>query len=261
MTNNYAFIIGGDEFQWSFSRIRCYEDCKYSFFLKYLYHGSDTPQFFAQYGSFMHDLHRRIYCKELMPDDVVGTYLTQFSMYVNAPPPNANIFSNYFNGGLNYWRQFVDDTTNVIEVEKKHEWDIGNKHFIGFVDLLDRADDGTLILTDHKSRTLAQPSGRKKPTANDKLVDEYFKQLYIYCKPIYEEYGEFPGVLRLNCFRTPTVIERKFDNEQFKKELDWASHTIERITDERYWAPDIDEWRCRHLCSMRDECDYFKQNT
>ena len=133
---------------------------------------------------------------------------------------------------------------------------IEDKEFIGYIDEISRSE-GKIIITDNKSRNLKPRSKRSKPTASDKELDKYLKQLYIYSVPIECTYNELPSELRFNCFRTQTLISEPFNKTDYTNTKKWAIKTIENISKEQNWKPNIELFKCRHICDVHSECEYF----
>ena len=59
-----------EDMTWSFSRIECFNDCPYRWFLRYIKKYPETPQFYSSYGSFMHKLIEQYYKGEITKDEM-----------------------------------------------------------------------------------------------------------------------------------------------------------------------------------------------
>lgn len=251
---NYSHIT--DEMIWSYSRITAYEDCPYRFYLKYIKKIKGVRHFFSDYGSFMHLVIQKFLTGELKKDELVGYYLVNFRKNVVGKAPSQGIFRNYFRQGLEYLKNVELSDEEIIGVEKEVSFKIGDKEFIGYIDKVSK-DDGIKI-TDNKSRALKPRSKRKKPTKADAELDKYLRQLYIYSVPIECEFKEPPRRLCFNCFRTQTIITEPFNNEDYENTKKWALDTIEAISKEEDWKPNIEWFRCKYLCDVYNECEYYQ---
>lgn len=251
---NYSHII--DEMTWSYSRITAYEDCPYRFYLKYIKKIKGVRHFFSDYGSFMHLIIQKFLTGELKKNELVGYYLVNFRKNVIAKAPSQNIFNNYFNQGIEYLKNIELPDDEIIGVEKEVSFQVGGKDFIGYIDEVSTSDG--IKITDNKSRALKPRSKRKKPTKTDEELDKYLRQLYIYSIPIECEFKELPKWLSFNCFRTQTIITEPFDNEAFERTKKWALVTIETISKEEKWKPNIEWFRCKNLCDVCNECEYYQ---
>ena len=133
---------------------------------------------------------------------------------------------------------------------------IGDNNFAGIIDCVAKDESG-IVIVDNKSRALKPRSGRKKPTKADVELDEYLRQLYFYSIPIKDTFHSFPKRLEFNCFRTGQLISEPFCEEELERVKQWAKDRIAIITENEEWSPKIDFWKCRYLCDMCDECEYF----
>lgn len=252
----YTNII--EDFTWSYSRIKAFETCPYSFLLKYIYKVPSKKQFFSDYGSFIHKILEKFFKGELKKEDLLSFYLINFKKEIKTKAPSQSMMLNYFNQGVDYLKNFIAPIDEyVIGVEKEVKFQIDGRSFIGFIDLVTNKGE-ELIITDNKSRNLKKRSNRKKPLKSDIELDNYLRQLYLYSIPINQEYGKLPKVLRFNCFRSQNTIEEPFDNKSFEESKKWATDSIEKILREDDWKPDLDFFKCKYICDVCDECEYFK---
>lgn len=245
-----------DGMTWSYSRITAYEDCKYKFYLKYIKKQKGVRNFFSDFGSFIHLILQKFYCKELKKEELVSYYLMHFQSEVVGRAPSFKIFQNYFNQGLEYIKNVQYPKEEILGVEKEIHFSLQGKDFVGYIDLLSQSN-GDLIITDNKSKALKPRSLRLKPTKTDLELDDYLRQLYIYSIPIKEEFEKYPSKLRFNCFRTQTEIIEPFDEEALEKAKVWALKTIEEITENESWEPSIDPFKCEFICDLHENCEYF----
>ena len=218
-----------DDMVWSYSRIGSFETCPYKFFLKYISRCKETPQFYAEYGSFMHRIIEKYYRGELSKEQMQTEFLTKFSAEVKGARPNRDIVSKYMKKGSEYLGSFEPFPYEMVDVEMKVEFDVGGNKFIGFIDFLGKDENGEFVVVDNKSRDLKPRSGRKKPTVKDGELDEMLRQLYLYSAAVKEKYGKFPVKLCFNCFKAGTFIEEPFREEAYEEAVEWACKAIENI--------------------------------
>lgn len=253
----YSNIIS--DFIWSYSRVQSFFSCRYQFFLKYIKGLRERPMFFSDYGGFVHQIMEQYLQGELDEQDLSLYYLTHFREAVGGQAPNKNIFQKYFEDGLRYLSNPQFPYPTPLAVESRFSFSADGLPFVGIVDCL-AEDSGQLILLDHKSRSLKPRSGRAKPTKADLELDEYLRQLYLYAIPVRERYGRFPDRLAFNCFRTGTLIQEPFQPERVEEVKAWAKGAVNTITENEDWSPDLDFWKCRYLCGLHDQCEYFQAN-
>lgn len=254
---NYGYLIEG--MTWSFSRIGSYLDCPYRFLLKYvLCRPQKEEMFFTDYGVLVHELIADCLKGKYKKEDMPALYAERFDSEIKSPAPSQNIYDKYREDGARYFDRFDFPYEDILAVEKKVKFEVGRYKFTGVIDCL-ASDDGRLVLVDHKSRTLQPKSGKNPPLKRDAEVDEYFRQLYLYCKPVFETYGRFPDRLELNCFRNGNLISEPFDHDKYDDTLRFFSKTIDEIVARSDWPPSVDAFACKNLCEMSGECEYCEE--
>lgn len=246
-----------EDMTWSYSRIKCFEDCPYRFYLKYISGCKEAPQFYASYGSFMHKLIEEFYKGIITKEEMLTKFLFGFQENVIGRRPQQSTVEKYIQLGIEYLKGFTPFPYNVVAVEKKVEFELGGKKFIGFIDYLGEKD-GEYYIVDNKSRELKPRSGRKKPTVKDQELDEMLKQLYLYAAAIKQEYGKFPNALCFNCFKNRVFIEEPFSEKTFSETIEWFLKTIDDIADENEFLPRIDFFGCNYICGVNGECCYYE---
>lgn len=228
-----------------------------SWFLKYIKHFKESDKFYATYGSFMHKLIEQFYKGAIPKDEMVTKFLTDFSKEVRGKRPKESTVVKYIKCGCDYLRNFQPFRFNMIDVEKRVDFDINGIPFVGYIDFLGE-EDGELVIVDNKSRDLKPRSKRKNPTAKDRELDLMLKQLYIYSKAVEKEYGKFPKLLCFNCFRTGTFIEEPFNIDAYNSAIKWAEEQIEYIKTTEDFYPSYDFFSCNYICGTSSECCYYE---
>ncbi len=243
---------------WSYSRISAYNACPYKFFLTYIKPCRKVPLFFSGYGSFIHELLASYYGGQKSKEQVVREYLLFFRAKVKASAPEQKIFDRYFHQGLTHLKALSPLPYKILGVEKEVHFQVGAYPFVGYIDLLMQDHhDGSMMVWDHKSHALKQRSTRGKYTKSDKELDNYLKQLYLYSIPVKEQYEVLPKSLIFNCYRTGEIIREPFSLSAFHGAKEWALSSIERITKEDDWAPNMEYYYCKHICDVHDSCEYY----
>ena len=251
----YSFILDG--MTWSYSRIKTYEECPYRFFLKYIYECEEKSLFFAEFGSFMHNVLEQFYLKKLTRDGAVSLYLSEFASKVTGQAPSPSVYLSFFSSGLSYLEIMGHPTGQVLAAEKCVRFRLGRYPFIGFVDLIVRSPDQTIEIWDHKSHPLKERSGKNPPTKTDQELDDYLRQLYLYAIPVAAMYGVSPSRLVFNCYRKGVVIREPFNPDRLEEAEWWAVSQIESILSAKSFPPKMEFFKCKYLCSVQDHCEYF----
>lgn len=215
--------------------------------------------FFSDYGSFMHKLIELYLRGFLEKEELTGAYVSGFRKNVRGKAPSNRIFKSYFDQGYDYLSEIDFPYLSPVGVEQKVDFLVGDKPFTGIIDCV-AMDDGKLVILDNKSRALKPRSGRKKPTVSDAELDSYLRQLYLYSVPMEQLYHTYPDRLEFNCFRTGQLISEPFQEDALGTTKEWALQTIEKITENDDWSPQMDYWKCRYLCDLNQHCEYYQMN-
>lgn len=205
----------------------------------------------------MHKLIEEFYRGKLTKEEMLTKFLFDFQTEVKGERPKESTVSKYIQCGVEYLRGFSPFSYKMIDVEKKVEFEIGGKKFIGFIDYLGEKD-GEYYIVDNKSRELKPRSKRAKPTVKDQELDEMLKQLYLYAAAVKQEYGKFPKALCFNCFKNGVFIEEPFSEKVFSETIEWFLKTIDNIADENDFLPYLDYFSCKNICGVKDECCYYE---
>ncbi len=255
MSLNYSYVI--QDMTWSYSRLTQFESCRYGWLLKYVHKEKSGPLFFASYGSFMHEVMAKYLLGQLGHGDLVGYFVARYHTRVEGRPPNPNLHTEYLCDGVRYLAYPGLDPAKALDVEHYDQFTVAGFPFQGYIDLIMAEDNGKLSIVDHKSRALKPRSNRKNSRSNAEL-DKYLRQLYLYSIPFKNQYGRWPDNLCFNCFREGVFIAEPFDEAAFESAVEWAQSLICAITDNEDWAPSIEPFKCRYLCDVHEQCEYYQ---
>ena len=259
MTKVPEFII--DEMKWSFSRLNCWHQCKYSWYLQYVKKADSLQNAFAEYGTLMHETLEKYAKNELLDFMLPDYFADNFEKAITYKfPPNkyVDLRQSYYEKGVKYLENFegFDTYKEIVGVEKKVEFKIGKYEFIGYIDLLVRDKDGNLQVIDHKSHNLKPRSNRKKATKGDIELDGFLRQLYLYSIPLLPEYRQLPSYLNFNVFRQNLWIHEPFKKENLEEAKQWAIDTIEDIKKAETFPATYDDFFSNQLCNFRKICGF-----
>ena len=250
------------EMVWSYTRLTAFESCPYKWYLTYLYHDDNGNKldkvsgFFSEYGTFMHKI-LELYLKGILkPEDMPEYYSAYYVDTVRDAALSRSMDETYFKDGYEYVKNFHFPERETIAVEYRMLFEFGGRKWTGIVDYLNRDKDGSLVITDHKSHRLKPYSGRKKPTATDKELTDYLRQLYIYAEGVYQTYGEYPAYLEFNCFRNRNFIREPFSMDRLNEVKEWATNLMDKIESTEQWEPKPEYFVCHNLCDVCDSCRY-----
>lgn len=213
--------------------------------------------FFSSYGKFMHKLIEIFYTEGKKPDQLCDMYLQGFKEQVSGKAPNVKVFRNYFISGLQYLKGIQSFPYAVVAVEKRVDFEVSGVPFVGYIDFLGEKDR-EIYVVDNKSRALKPRSKREKPTKTDMELDSYLIQLYLYTAAVEQEYKRLPKALCFNCFRTQTFIEEPFSEQAYNEAKQWVLDKATKIKKEADFNPDVEFFKCTHLCEMQRYCEYYR---
>ena len=258
ISNN--FII--ENMVWSFSRLNSYYNCPYEWHLHYYLCNHSEPNFFAEYGSLIHSILEKYAKGELSLFELNQYYENHFNEEIphDAPPNNyVDIRQSYYDKGIDYLDNIdLDlDSYEILGVEKKVEFELFGKKFIGFIDLLVRdKNTSEIIIIDHKSASIKILKNGNISKSDQSHFLEFRRQLYLYSIPIIKEYGKV-SKLKWNMFKDRRWIEVPWKQEEYDDAIQWAKDTLELIEKETEWTPSPDSYYCRYLCGQRNNaCEY-----
>ena len=262
MGNDYSEII--DAMVWSYSRISTFAQCKYSFYLKYIVDDESEylPEgnYWAEVGSFMHEILEKIFKNELSPDDAITFFVDNFDnrvLYKTSQSTMDNTYDaciNYLSSEDFWWVKECE----ILGVEQEVSISIFDYKFTGYIDLvLQNKHTGDIILVDHKSAAYPLSANGQRVLKNHaKSFESYTKQMYLYSNAIRQLYGKFPKYIVWNHFKAGRMVKIAFDPEEYDASIKWFIDTIESIKNERDYQENVDYFYCHNLCAFRNSCEY-----
>lgn len=258
-----------EKMKWSFSRVHSFEQCKYMWYLQYLLTDSDgkplyetSLNFYAAFGSFCHRILEEILSGKITKEEGLEKYEDEYQSEVETADTKDFVSQKYYSLGLRYFKnldlKWLRDY-EILGVEKKVSFAIGEHRFVGYIDLLIRnKSTGEITIIDHKSAEYPLGTKGKVLKRKEKDILAYKRQLYLYAKPVIEEYGAAPAYIKWNYFKEERWLELPFSFEEYEEALAWASKTIKEIENEEDFEEHKDYFFCHNICSFRESCDYLE---
>ncbi|MEG0087043.1 MAG: PD-(D/E)XK nuclease family protein [Niameybacter sp.] len=245
-------MIDFNKVVWSYSRLKAYYNCKYAWKTTYIEGNRGEGNFLAASGSLMHQVLEDYANGEIYLWDLTDHYDALYKDFIKYKAPYnkyVDLEEKRKNTAHDYLDNFVgfEEIGEVVDVEKEIHITLpdGSK-MVGYIDLLLR-EEGDYIILDHKSASNIKKNEH----------DEYFKQLYVYAKAIYDEFGVYPKRLILNQFNLGKLLIEEFDEEKYHHAIEWCVNTIAAIKKETEWeTPNIDYYFCTNLCNHGKTCVY-----
>ena len=264
MENELDFLL--DTMTWSFSRLNSFYNCPYEWKLRYIDCNKSENGFFGEYGSLIHKILEKYEKGELSLFELNDYYEEHFSENVpHDAPPNkyVDIKQSYYEKGIDYFNNIdLDlDKYEVLGIEKEVRFQIAEKDFVGYIDLLlKEKETGKIIILDHKSASIKTLKNGKVSKSDQEHVREFIRQLCLYAIPIIEEYGHVDE-LWWNLFKDRNWLKMPFKKEDYDEAIQWAKDTLALIENEREWLPNnSSSYYCSYLCGQRNHaCEYKPQ--
>lgn len=257
MASKYKEIL--DNIEWSFSTLHLYEQCPYALYNKKICKSDGTENAYAQIGKFAHEINEKIYKKEATVDHALNEWIDEYDNHIfnyiseSSKEKKFLAFCDY----LAAFDEKFFDCHKILEVETKFKWRVGKYDCVGLVDLsVEENETNKILLIDHKS---ASPFFGKKGQLLKAQIDNfnsYKKQMYMYCKPIYEKYGRFPDKIIWNHLFDSTQSIIDFNIEDYNATQDWVIRTIKKIYNDKDFDAFQSYMMCYQLCNYRYDCEY-----
>lgn len=253
-----GFIL--DTMTWSFSRINSfYSGCPREWKESYIDCADKVDSFDGQAGSAAHETFEAYFKGKISEFEMSSFFedLYKEKVTMQCPYPNGDTkyekILEYFN---NF--SFDKDKYEILGVEKKVKFKVGDYDCVGYIDLLYRnKETGEITLMDHKSSSIKiLKNGNISKTDQEHFLS-FKRQQYLYSKVILEEYGRVDK-LRWNMFKDNTYIEILWDEEEYNETFKWAEDTIKSIEKETEFPANPSFYYCSNLCSIRHNgtCPY-----
>lgn len=254
--------------KWSYSRVTCYDHCPYAFYLKYIIDDDEQylaeGNYYAEVGGYVHSILEKIFNDELCVDDASQYFVDHFDENVfyearqSAMDKTYEACADYFASVDFEWLKDYE----ILGVEKEINIDINEYKFIGYIDLLLRSKDTKEIyIIDHKSS--AYPFKKDGKSILKKSEDDFAKyrrQMYLYCKYVYDEYGEYPTWIVWNHFKDQKIAKIPFVKDDYDESLFWFENVIHDIEQDESFEENVEFFYCTQLCEFRGTCEYINQD-
>lgn len=252
------FII--KNMRWSFSRINSfYSNCKKAWKEQYIDCAPTINSFDGQVGSVAHSTFEAFFKGEITEFDMSSYFTELYKKEVTMACPYPSGDTKY-EKILDYFNNFTFDFDKyeILGVEKRVDFKVGDYDCVGFIDLLYRnKETGEITLMDHKSSTIKTLRNGKISKSDQEHFLAFCRQQYLYSKVVMEEYGRV-DYLKWNMFKDGTEIEIPWKEDEYKDTFEWALNTIVAIENETEYPPNPNWYYCSNLCGVRSNgtCPY-----
>ncbi len=246
---------------YSLSQVNVYENCpqQYLFYKEYQFQPSRSSQIF--FGSLVHntieDIHRAVLDgrKNITTQEIEELLEKNFKALILAGlrPIDITRKESALKHVLNYFRQNKDFLEKIKETEVDVSVEKEDYIISGKIDLL-LGDEGKLEILDFKTQ--------QKPSYNDPIIDNYYKQLNLYAYIIKERYEKPVGKMYIYWTseekRKDALMELRYSEEEVEKAGLYFDEVVKKIQKENFNVekqPDTEK-----ICKECDFRFYCSQN-
>jgi hypothetical protein len=236
---------------YSYSTIKMYEECPHAFHRKKILCEEGEPNWFAELGSLVHQIHEDYHNvgkdKELPLKTIRKVCLAKFDagfFAIKSVPPFQNIAEIRYKQIVKYFSNFVPDK-EITKVEEHLEWVLNNgRKMRGYLD---------------EQTQTTNPNHKAIGDIKSSYKEDYDRQLATYCIAHKAVYGKYPQSVYVREYTTGNKVIFKVDTKWKTNILvaeAWLEETIEKIEKEKFWKPKGNSFLCNSLCDYRNSCKF-----
>lgn len=260
--SSWDFII--NQIRFSYSSLTTYETCPYSFRLTYLDKCDRTDNFYGQYGNLIHDTMYQYFAGNLDSFELSGYFKDNYVERMSAIPPAypTGMEDKYKESALEFFDNFDFDKSkfDILMNEEKLEFEFDEGvQFIAKPDLiLFDKEKGNFWLVDYKTSAPYKIDKRNgKETVDNKKLEGYYKQMYIYTYAL-RNYKFIPIDSIVLWFTRPNrKVSVRWNENDEEKAIAWLHKIVKKIkTDEKFAYDNSNAYFCNQLCSVRESCEF-----
>lgn len=250
--------------RWSYSRVTCFCNCKYEYYLKYILKDFEIYpsewNYYAEVGSFVHEILAKIFNGELELDDSAQYFVENYDDTIcykvrqSTMDKTFGVIAEYFSDVDMDWLK----NYKIMGVELQTEFKLDKYDFVGFIDLLLRdKSDGKIVIIDHKSFPYPFKNDGSVKKAAIHNYETYKRQMYLYAHAVKQIYNEFPKEMVWNCFKDGGKLATiPFDMADYEETMEWFRNKLIEIEQEEDYEPTEEFFYCTNLCNFRGSCEY-----
>lgn len=254
---NYSFIL--DDMRYSYSSATSYETCPGGFKLAYIDAEERDFNAFSDFGNFVHKILEMYFKDEIEIEDMPEYYSDNYGESVKTPfpPYPAGMSENYFNAGLEFFKNFKFDKNDydIIFIE-----DFINAVYHG-VSLTVKPDlilrdkkTGKYLLVDYKTAKI------KSGKSGIAQLNEYKRQFLLYTQFLWWERDINISKIIIWFIRDQKEVIIDVDPNEAIETVQWFEETVDKIKKEENWNFNNTKenlFFCQNICSMRSICPMF----
>lgn len=243
---------------WSYSNLKAFEDCPYSWYMKYIEcEVEKRGNVYSQFGTLCHSILERYLKHEITREQLLSTYEREFYDYVTEIILDKNDpTEKLYKYGEEYFRQcnIVVEHMKPIYVEKEIRFKVGDYDFRGIIDCMFKDKNGNLIVLDHKTSDFPIGKNGSVKKSKQSMMDGYTKQLALYAHGVQKTIGVRPHYICWNFIRANKFHKVELTDKMINDTLAWVGSTIKSIYDCDVFEKKESYIMCKTLCDLRGKC-------
>lgn len=257
--STFDFII--DKIRFSYSSTSTFGTCAHSFKLTYIDSMPRENNFYAEYGTLIHQCFEEYFNGKLDYFELSEYYKNQYDLIIQAPVPSAELGDRYKAEGKAFFDNFYfeKEKYDILVVEDKIDFMRGNTMFVAKPDLILRdKETGLNILYDYKTATpYRNDKWTGKEIVDKKKIAGYIKQMFLYTYAL-RVHRDIP-IDRIVLWypRLDRMETTVWSLDKEEESLAFIDNLVKRIREDEFFAPDTSSpFFCDNLCSVRKYCKY-----
>lgn len=260
--STYDFIV--DNIRFSYSSASTFSTCAYAWKLTYLDSLPRENNFYAEFGTLVHECFELFFTKKLEAYELSNHYATRYNEVIKSDPSTVGfaLTEKYKEQGINFFNNFSFDLNkyDVLLVEGKIDFDLNGIKFVAKPDLVLRNKETKQnFLYDYKTSAPIRVDKKSGREITDKAkIEGYYKQMYTYTYALREHMSIPIDTINLLFPRLDRVISTSWEKEKEQASIEQISGIINNIkSSEEFPYNNTNQYFCNNLCSVRKFCEYI----
>lgn len=254
--SDYEFILDG--IVWSYSNLKKFEDCPYSWYKKYILNEQgDDKNIYSEFGSFCHLLLEKYLKGDIQRKTLVEKYENDFfdnvqSLFIGKNDPTEKLYDY----GYDYFENINLDLSSLkpIGVEETIVFPLDKYKFKGILDLLYEDKNNNLVILDHKTSEYPLTKKGEIKKSKEKIMKGYTRQLALYAIGVEIVYNRMPRYIGWNFIRENKTYIIPVTKEILDEAREWALGIIKTIYETNDFIKNEQYIMCNLLCEYRKNC-------
>jgi len=262
--SSWDFILR--EITYSYSSISGYDNCPHGFKLSYIDKKPRKKNFYSDFGNLVHDEMKNFFDGVMDTFELSQDYQDKFDKVVtSAPPPYpAGMREKYKEQGQFFFDNFSfgKEGYNVLLNEGTIEFTLPNGlKFTARPDLVlkDKITNENILFDYKTSAPFKINKKTHKETADNKKLEGYYKQMFIYTYATRSVLNIPVDIITLWFPRLDKMVDIYWSEIKENETLEWVTNQLNKIMGDEEWKPNLskeNEYFCFNLCSVLPHCKY-----